>query len=86
MLPIAATVVRSAMEGHHHETDVTAARRELESELTRLRERAHRLDSAVAALEQATAEGLRAARSEGERVETLRASALHARNLRAEPA
>jgi hypothetical protein len=86
MLPIAATVVRSAMEGHHHETDVTAARRELESELTRLRERARRLDSAVAALEQATAEGLRAARSEGERVETLRASALHARNLRAEPA
>ena len=86
MLPIAATVVRSAMEGHHHDTDVTAARRELDAELTRLRERARRLDSAVAVLEQATAEGLRAARSEGERVETLRASALHARNLRAEPA
>ena len=86
MLPIAATVVRSAMVGHHRDIDVTAARRELESELTRLRERARRLDSAVAALEQATADGLRAARSEGERVETLRASALHARNLRAEPA
>jgi hypothetical protein len=86
MLPIAATVVRSAMEGHHRDMDVTAARRELESELTLLRDHAHRLDSAVAALEQATAEGLRAARSEGERVETLRASALHARNLRAEPA
>jgi hypothetical protein len=86
MLPIAATIVRSAMEGQHHEMSVAAARRELESELTRLRERADQLDSAIAALEQATAEGLRAARSEGERVETLRASALHARNLRAEPA
>jgi len=86
MLPIAATVVRSAMEGNHHEVDVMAARRELESELTRLRERAGQLDSAIAALEQATADGLRAARSERERVETLRASALHARNLRAEPA
>jgi hypothetical protein len=85
MLPIAATVVRSAMERHHQDTDVTAARRELDSELTRLRERARRLDSAVAALEQTTADGLRAARSEGERVETLRASTLHARNLRAEP-
>jgi hypothetical protein len=86
MLPIAATVVRSAMERHRQDTDVTSARRELDSELTRLRERANRLETAVAALEQATADGLRAARSEGERVETLRASALHARNLRAEPA
>jgi uncharacterized protein YlxW (UPF0749 family) len=86
MLPIAATVVRSAMEGHHHETDVTAARRELDAELTRLRERARRLESAVTVLEHATADGLRAARNEGERIETLRASALHARNLRAEPA
>ena len=86
MLPIAATVVRSAMERHQHDTDVTAARRDLDAELTRLRERARRLDSAVTALEQATADGLRAARSECERVETLRASALHARNLRAEPA
>jgi hypothetical protein len=85
MLPIAATVVRSAMERHQQDTDVTSARRELDSELTRLRERANRLETAVAALEQATADGLRAARSEGERVETLRASALHARNLRAEP-
>ena len=86
MLPIAATVVRSAMEGHHGAADVSAARRELDAELTRLRERVRRLDSAVTALEQATADGLRAARSECERVETLRASALHARNLRAEPA
>jgi hypothetical protein len=86
MLPIAATVVRSAMERHPHATDVAAARRELDSELTRLRERARRLESAVATLEQTTADGLRAARSEDERVETLRASALHARNLRAEPA
>ena len=86
MLPIAATVVRSALERPHHDTDVAEAWRELDSELTRLRERARRLDSAVAVLEQTTAEGLRAARSECERVETLRASALHARNLRAEPA
>jgi hypothetical protein len=71
------------MERDHHDKDVTAARRELDSELTRLRERARRLDEAVTLLEQATAEGLRVARSEGEQVETLRASALHARNLRA---
>lgn len=86
MLPIAAAVARAAMERDHHDKDVTQAKRELDSELTRLRERARRLDEAVAMLERTTAEGLRIARSDDEQVETLRASALHARNLRAQAA
>ena len=81
MLPIAATLVRQRMEPQR--ADVPRARGEFEAELGRLRDRARELEAAVVLIERATQEGLRAARTDGERTETFRASALHARGLAA---
>jgi hypothetical protein len=63
--------------------DVGRARRELDAELGRVRRRVRELEGAVALIERATEDGLRAARTDGERAETLHASALHARGLAA---
>lgn len=79
MLPIAATLVRDRMEPHRD--DVAGARRRLDAELERVRDRVRELEVAVELIERATEDGLRAARSEDERAETLRASAFHARRL-----
>ena len=46
-----------------------------------MRSRVRELEVAVALIERATQEGLRASRSDGDRAETFRASALHARRL-----
>jgi hypothetical protein len=83
MLPIAATIVRQQMmdETPVSAAEVARARRDLAADLDRVRDRARRLDRAAALIEQATADGLRTATSDGERAETLRASALHARQL-----
>src|SRR3954470_20310000 len=83
MLPIAATIVRDRME--ERPPDVAGARRRLDAELERLRGRARELEAAVELIERATEDGLRAARSEDERAETLRASVFHARRLWASP-
>ena len=61
--------------------DVAGARRRLDAELERVRDRVRELEVAVKLIERATEDGLRAARSEDERAETLRASAFHARRL-----
>jgi hypothetical protein len=79
MLPIAATLVRERMESRP--ADVDRARDELQAELGRVRGRLRELEAAVALIERATEDGLRAASNDGERAETLRASALHARRL-----
>jgi multidrug resistance efflux pump len=63
--------------------DLDRARRDLATDLERVRARARHLDRAAALIEEATADGLRAATSDGERAETLLASALHARRLAA---
>jgi hypothetical protein len=81
MLPIAATLVRQRME--RQPEDVDRARSELHAELGRVRARVSELEAAVALIERATQDGLRAARNDGERAETFRASALHARRLAA---
>jgi hypothetical protein len=46
-----------------------------------VRGRLRELEAAVALIERATEDGLRAASNDGERAETLRASTLHARRL-----
>jgi hypothetical protein len=46
-----------------------------------VRSRLRDLEAALALIERATEDGLRAARDDDERAETLRASALHARRL-----
>jgi hypothetical protein len=79
MLPIAATLVRDRME--QRPADSAAARRRLDAELERVRDRVRELEVAVDLIERATEDGLRAARSDDERAETLRASAFHARRL-----
>ena len=79
MLPIAATLIRDRME--QRTDDVAGARRRLDAELERVRDRVRELEVAVELIERATEDGLRAARSEDERAETLRASAFHARRL-----
>lgn len=81
MLPIAATLVRQRMEPQR--ADVPRARSEFEAEIGRVRDRVRELETAVALIERATQEGLRASRTDGERAETFRASALHARRLAA---
>jgi hypothetical protein len=89
MLPIATSLVREQMEvalgrsaAHGaHRADVAGARSELDAELGRVRSRLRDLEAALALIEGATEDGMRAARDDGERAETLRASALHARRL-----
>ena len=89
MLPIATSLVRAQMEGAlgrgalhgTHHADVAGARSELDAELGRVRSRLRDLEAALALIERATEDGLHAARDDGERAETLRASALHARRL-----
>ena len=88
MLPIATSLVREQMEDAlgraPHGTqraDVAGARSELDAELGRVRSRLRDLEAALALIEHATEDGMRAARDDGERAETLRASALHARRL-----
>jgi transcription elongation GreA/GreB family factor len=87
MLPIAATFVRRQMDARAHHAlaaqDLDRARRDLATHLERVRARARDLDRAAVLIEQATADGLSAARNDDERAETLRASALHARRLAA---
>jgi len=88
MLPIATSLVREQMEGAlgrgaphgTHHADVAGARSELDAELGRLRSRLRDLEAALALIER-TEDGLHAASDDGERAETLRASALHARRL-----
>ena len=63
--------------------DVHRARGEFETEIERARDRVRELEAAVALIERATREGLRASRDDGDRAETFRASALHARTLAA---
>jgi hypothetical protein len=79
MLPIAATLIRQQMEPRP--ADIDRARREFDAQLGRVRDRVRELETAVCLIEQATEDGLRAASSDVERAETLRASALHARRL-----
>src|SRR3954466_8233705 len=79
MLPIAATLVRERME--RRPEDVERARTEFDAQLERARDRVRELETAVALIERATEDGLRAASSDGERAETFRASALHAGGL-----
>jgi hypothetical protein len=81
MLPIAATLVRERMKPRR--ADVHHARGEFEAEIERVRDRVRELEAAVALIERATHEGLRASRDDGERADTFRASALHARRLAA---
>ena len=81
MLPIAATLVREQMEPRR--ADVHRARGEFEAEIERVNDRVRELEAAVALIERATREGLRASRDDGERADTFRASALHARRLAA---
>jgi hypothetical protein len=80
MLPAAAMLVRQAMEGPRRD-DVAHARRELDGELERMRERVRALETAVVLIERESEEGLRSARTDAERAETLRASTLHARAM-----
>ena len=88
MLPIATSLVREQMEDAlgraprgTQRGDVAGARSELDAELGRVRSRLRDLEAALALIERATEDGMRAARDDGERAETLRASALHARRL-----
>ena len=81
MLPIAATLVRERMKPRR--ADVHCARGEFEAEIERVRDRVRELEAAVALIERATHEGLRASRDDGERTDTFLASALHARRLAA---
>ena len=74
-------VVQQRMEPAPENVD--RARRAFEAEVARVRARVRELEAAIALIERATEDGLRAASDDGERAETFRASALHARRLAA---